>query len=85
MGKRSEEVCASRLEQVVSIWCVRCDAQRRILRLKLPGRRPTGRPKRKYLDLVKGDMKLVGVREEDAEDMVDMVLKGLFERKKRRR
>ncbi|KAF7669317.1 hypothetical protein LDENG_00206530, partial [Lucifuga dentata] len=43
---------------------------RRMPRLELPGRRPRGRPKRKFMDVVKEDMKLVGVREEEAEDRV---------------
>ncbi|KAF7666398.1 hypothetical protein LDENG_00012110 [Lucifuga dentata] len=43
---------------------------RRMLRLELPGRRPRGRPKRRFMDVVKEDMKLVGVREEEAEDRV---------------
>ncbi|XP_013866635.1 uncharacterized protein LOC106519479 [Austrofundulus limnaeus] len=43
---------------------------RRMLRMELPGRRPRGRPKRRFMDGVKEDMKVVGVREEDAEDRV---------------
>ncbi|KAK2875054.1 hypothetical protein Q8A73_024333, partial [Channa argus] len=43
---------------------------RRMLRLELPGRRSRGRPKRRFMDVVREDMKLVGVREEDAEDRV---------------
>ncbi|KAF7641470.1 hypothetical protein LDENG_00280470 [Lucifuga dentata] len=41
-----------------------------MLRLELPGRRPRGRPKRRFMDAVKEDMKLVDVREEEAEDRV---------------
>uniref|UniRef100_A0A087XJI6 Uncharacterized protein n=1 Tax=Poecilia formosa TaxID=48698 RepID=A0A087XJI6_POEFO len=41
---------------------------RRMLRMDLPGKRPRGRPKRRFMDGVKEDMKVVGVREEDAED-----------------
>ncbi|KAF7649500.1 hypothetical protein LDENG_00140040, partial [Lucifuga dentata] len=33
-------------------------------------KRPRGRPKRRFMDVVKEDMKLVGVREEEAEDRV---------------
>ncbi|CAF96781.1 unnamed protein product [Tetraodon nigroviridis] len=40
---------------------------RRMLRLELPGRRPRGRTKRRFMDVVKEDMKVVGAREEDAE------------------
>ena len=43
---------------------------RRMLSFELPGRRPRGRPKRRFMDEVKEDMKLVGVREEDAQDRV---------------
>ncbi|KAF3697472.1 hypothetical protein EXN66_Car013152 [Channa argus] len=43
---------------------------RRMLRLELPGRRSRGRAKRRFMDVVREDMKLVGVREEDAEDRV---------------
>ena len=39
-----------------------------MMRLELPDRRPRGRPKRRFMDAVKEDMQLVGVREEDAED-----------------
>ena len=42
---------------------------RRMMRLELPCRRPRGRPKRRFMDEVK-DMKIVGVREDDAEDGV---------------
>ena len=41
---------------------------RRMLSFELPGRRPRGRPKRRFMDVVKEDMKVVGVREEDAKD-----------------
>ena len=43
---------------------------RRMLRMELPGRRSRGRPKRTFMDVVKEDMKLAGVREEEAEDRV---------------
>ncbi|KAF7645989.1 hypothetical protein LDENG_00195280 [Lucifuga dentata] len=41
-----------------------------MLRLELPGKRSRGRPKRRFMDVAKEDMKLVGVREEEAEDRV---------------
>ena len=44
-----------------------CRINGRMMRLKMPGRRPGGRPKRRFMDAVKEHMKLVGVREEDAE------------------
>ncbi|KAF3697499.1 hypothetical protein EXN66_Car013179 [Channa argus] len=54
---------------------------RRMLRLELPGRRSRGRAKRRFMDVVREDMKLVGVREEDAEDRVrwrHMIRCGVF-------
>ncbi|KAK3525918.1 hypothetical protein QTP70_010973 [Hemibagrus guttatus] len=41
---------------------------RRMLDMELPGRRQRGRPKRRYMDGIKEDMKLVGASVEDAED-----------------
>lgn len=43
---------------------------KRMLRFMLPERRPRGRPKRRFMDLVKDDMRVVGVSEADAEDSV---------------
>jgi hypothetical protein len=39
-----------------------------MLNLELPGKRARGRPKRRFMDVVKEDMKVVGVRGEEAED-----------------
>ena len=36
--------------------------------MELPGKRRKGRPKRRFLDVVKEDMKEVGVKEMDIED-----------------
>ena len=36
-----------------------------MMRFELGGRRPRGRLKRRFMDVVNEDMKLVGVREED--------------------
>ncbi|KAK3556562.1 hypothetical protein QTP70_009536 [Hemibagrus guttatus] len=41
---------------------------RRMLDMELPGRRQRGRPKRRYMDEINEDMKLVGASVEDAED-----------------
>ncbi|KAK3569126.1 hypothetical protein QTP86_024493 [Hemibagrus guttatus] len=41
---------------------------RRMLDMKLPGRRQRGRLKRRYMDVINEAMKLVGARVEDAED-----------------
>ena len=40
----------------------------RMMRLELPGRRTRRRPKRRCMDAVKEDMRVVGVKEEDAAD-----------------
>ncbi|KAK3534389.1 hypothetical protein QTP86_014427, partial [Hemibagrus guttatus] len=40
----------------------------RMLDMELPGRRQRGRPKRRYMDGINEDMKLVGASVEDAED-----------------
>lgn len=41
---------------------------RRMLEMELPGRRQRGRPKRRFMDTVREDMQIVGVRVEDAEN-----------------
>ena len=38
---------------------------RRVLRMELPGKRKRGRPKRRFMDVVKEDMAEVEVTEED--------------------
>ncbi|XP_062865903.1 uncharacterized protein LOC134328668 [Trichomycterus rosablanca] len=43
---------------------------RRMLDMQLPGKRQRGRPKRRYMDAVREDMEVVGVRTEDAVDRV---------------
>ena len=37
---------------------------RTFMRLEMPNRRPRGRPKRRFMDVVKEDMKLARMREE---------------------
>ena len=39
-----------------------------MLRMELPGKRKRGRPKRRFMDVVKEDMAEVEVREEDTVD-----------------
>ena len=39
-----------------------------MLRVELPGKRKRGRPKRRFIDVVKEDMAEVEVTEEDTED-----------------
>ena len=41
---------------------------RKIMEMELPGKRRRGGPKRRFLDVVKEDMKEVGVKETDIED-----------------
>ena len=40
----------------------------RMLKTEPPGRRERGRPKRTFMEVIREDMQIVGVREEDAED-----------------
>ena len=39
-----------------------------MMEMELPGKRKRGRPKRKFLDVVKEDMEEVGAKETDIED-----------------
>ena len=48
---------------------------RRMLRMELPGKRKRGRPKRRFMDVVKEDMDEVEVKEEDADDRSNWRLK----------
>ena len=41
---------------------------RRVMEMQLPGKRKRGRPKRRFLDVVKEDMGEVGAREKDIEN-----------------
>ena len=41
---------------------------RRVLMMEPPGRRRRGRPKRRYMDVIREDMRDAGVRREDAGD-----------------
>ena len=42
--------------------------RRKIIEMELPGKRKKGRPKRRFLDVVKEDMEEVGARETDVEN-----------------
>ena len=42
--------------------------ERKMMEMELPGKRRRGRPKRRFLDVVKEDMKEVGMKEMDIED-----------------
>ncbi|KAI5087037.1 hypothetical protein C0J45_24418, partial [Silurus meridionalis] len=43
---------------------------RRMLGMEPPGRRKRGRPRRRFMDVVREDMQVVGVKEADVEDRV---------------
>lgn len=49
---------------------------RSMLRMDLPDRRPTGGTKRRFMLVLKEDMKLIGMREKYAEDIVRWTLRG---------
>ena len=51
---------------------------RRMLKMELPGKRKRGRPKRRFMDVVKEDMAEVEVKEEDADDRSNWRLKIRF-------
>ena len=42
--------------------------ERKMMKMELPGKKKRGRPKRRFLNLVKEDMREVGVKETDVED-----------------
>ena len=48
---------------------------RRVMEMELPGKRKRGRPKRRFLDVVKEDMGKVGAREMDIENRQDSLEK----------
>ena len=41
---------------------------RKMMKMELPGKRKTGKPKRRFVDVVKEDMREVGAKETDVED-----------------
>ena len=41
---------------------------RQVMNMELPGKRRKGRPKRRYMNVVKENMRALGVRAEDARD-----------------
>ena len=41
---------------------------RKMIEMKLPGKRKRGRPKKRFLNLVKEDIREVGAKETDVED-----------------
>lgn len=46
----------------------RCDTGRRVLKMELPSKRRGGRPKRWFMDVVREDMQVIHVTEEDLGD-----------------
>ena len=43
---------------------------RRMLRMELPDKRKRGRPKRRFMDGIREDMKAIGAKDNDTEDRV---------------
>ena len=57
---------------------------RRMLRMELPGKRKRGRPKRRFMDVVKQDMAEVEVTEEDTVDRRNWSALGKSRKKKKK-
>ena len=53
---------------VKAVWTCHEERPRRMMEMELPGKRKRGRPKRRFLDVVKKDMGEVGAKERDVED-----------------
>ena len=69
MGRFEEKTREARLRWYGHVW--RKDdwyIGRRLLMMELPGKRKRGRPKRRFMDVMKEDMAEVDVTEEDTED-----------------
>ena len=69
VGKFGEKTREARLRLYGHLW--RKDDEyigRRMLMMELPGKRKRGRPKRRFMDVVKEDMAEVEVTEEDTVD-----------------
>ena len=72
MGRKGDKVREARLRWY-SIWghVKRRDQGyigKRMLGMRIPGRRKRGRPKRRYMDAVGENMRVVGVTEDDTGD-----------------
>ena len=50
-----------------------------MLAMGLPGRRRRGKPKRRYMDAVKEDMQVVGVRVEDTKNRLKWKIDSLWQ------
>ena len=59
---------------------------KRVMEMELPGKRKRGRPKRKFLDVVKEDMAEVGARDKDIENgtLWQPLIKGKGRKKKKK-
>ncbi|KAI5095554.1 diacylglycerol kinase alpha [Silurus meridionalis] len=55
----------------VRITCRKEINKRRMLRVEPPGRRKRGRPRRRFMDVVREDLQVVGLKEADVEDRGD--------------
>ncbi|KAG2462952.1 YSM6 protein, partial [Polypterus senegalus] len=66
---QSDKVIEARLRWFGQV--LRRDAKyigRRMLRIELPGKRKRGRPKRRFMGVVREDLQVMGVTEQDSED-----------------
>ena len=43
---------------------------RKLMEMEVPGKRKRGRPKKRFLDVVKKDMEEIGAKETDVEDRI---------------
>ena len=71
VGRFGEKTREARLRWYGHVGLLRKDdgyIGRRMLRMELPGKRKWGRPKRRFMDVVKEDMAEAEVTEEDSED-----------------
>ena len=69
MTGKGREVADLMERRGVSILCVQ-ETRWKIMDMAVSGRRKKGRPKRRWMDLVREDMERVGTRQEDKVDRV---------------
>ncbi|KAF7704300.1 hypothetical protein HF521_021372 [Silurus meridionalis] len=67
VGRFGDEVEGGEIEMILTC-AEKRHIGRRMLRMELPGSRKRGRPRRRFMDVVKEDMHVVGVTEADVED-----------------
>ena len=61
--------CLSTLKKWIYTWGIKY-VGKRMMEMAVPGRRKRGRPRRRWMDLVREDMERVGAREGDEVDRV---------------